>query len=155
MNKQRHDREMWGNERHRRSTLSTFMCCFPKLKAERRKLFKKKKSLLMIKKTTIDTFLIHFLCCWLHLWKPLLQEMKIMSLGEWWEGLGTLGKILSLLRGKGSSAPALNVSRVHPLSPSQVCCNELPASVDCVSPYIIYSYLCTMYSHLLQLSLMM
>lgn len=38
MNKQRQDREMWGTEWHRGGALGAFMCCFPKLKAERRKL---------------------------------------------------------------------------------------------------------------------
>lgn len=43
MNKQRNDRELGGNEWHRRGTLGNFMCCFPKLKAERRKLYIKNK----------------------------------------------------------------------------------------------------------------
>lgn len=50
MNKQRHGREMWGNEWHRRGTLGAVMCCFPNLKAERIKLWKNKaRNLLMIK----------------------------------------------------------------------------------------------------------
>ena len=71
-----------------------------------------------------------------------------MSLGKFWKGLAALGKIVSLLRGKGSFLVALNGSRIHQLAWSQGCWNEPLASVGSGYSYTTHSYLCTRYRYL-------